>query len=63
MSQQKIISLCTSFFKELSYAHQGCIYLIKKYSNIVKYFILQYNINVFYFNTLQNIIYSFDAKS
>ncbi len=29
----------------------------------MKYFILQYKINAFYFNTLQNIIYSFDAKS
>ncbi len=47
------------FFKEFSFPHQGCIYLIKN-SNIVKYY---YNLIFFYFNIFQNVIYSSDGKA
>ncbi len=44
--------------KEVSSAHQGCIYLIKNNSNIAK----DYCNAVFNFNILQNIIYYCDQS-
>ncbi len=51
------------FLKEVSNGQQGCIYLVKndqrnKYCKILLYII----INVFYFNTFYNVIYSSDSK-
>ncbi len=48
----------------VSYAHQGCIYLIK---NTVKHYfygiLLQFQTTVLYFNILLNVIYSCDGKT
>ncbi len=58
-----LIIVC-SFLKDISYAHQGCIYLIE---NTVKQFnceiLLQFKISVFYFNIFENIIYSCVGKA
>jgi len=50
------------FSKAVSYAHQGCIYLIK---NTVKqeYIKCIITVTVFYFNIFLNVIYSFDGKA
>ncbi len=53
------------FLKEVSYAHQGCIYLIK---NTVKTLLLWNTVTIssnsfFYFNILLNVIYYCDGKT
>ncbi len=52
------------FFKEVSYAHQGSIYLIKNRvkCNTMKYFFFHSN-TFFYLNTFSNVIDSCDGKA
>ncbi len=47
------------FLKEVSYDHQGCMYLIKVACKIA---VILFIIKLLYFNIFLNVIYSCDAK-
>ncbi len=52
------------FFKEISYAHQCSIYLIKNWVNVILWNICYPHSNTFpYLNTFSNVIYSCDGKA